>query len=234
MKVHYLQHAPFEGIGSIEGWLARRGAEVSATRLYAGDAPPDVGSLASADLLVVMGGPVSANDESAFPWLAPEKAAIRDAVRSGMPVLGICLGAQLIASSLGARVYPNPVKEIGWFPIRGRGGASSVFQFPARTSVFHWHGETFTLPEDATLIASTESCRNQAFQIGRRVMGLQFHLEVTASQVRQMVEHGQGDLVPGPCVQSEAQLLAAPAQDYERINAMMDEVMEYLTGPPSR
>ncbi len=130
MNAHYLQHVPFEGIGSIEGWLSRNGARVGRTRLYQGEALPDVERMETNDLLVVMGGPMSVNDEGTFPWLAAEKAAIRAAVRRGVRVLGICLGAQLIASALGARVYRNSVKEIGWFPIQGVVGAGNTFRFP--------------------------------------------------------------------------------------------------------
>ncbi len=115
MKVHVLQHVPFEGLGSIDPWLASRGAEVAYTRFFQNDPLPSPGSM---DLLVVMGGPMSVNDEGELAWLAPEKRFVRDAVESGVPVLGICLGAQLIASALGACVYPNRVKEIGWFPFR--------------------------------------------------------------------------------------------------------------------
>jgi len=116
MRAHYLQHVPFEGLASIGRWLDAAGYEISATRLFD---PEKLPSLDNIDLLVIMGGPMSVNDEKAFPWLAAEKQFVRDAIDSGKAVLGICLGAQLIASALGARVYPNAVKEIGWFPIHG-------------------------------------------------------------------------------------------------------------------
>ena len=130
-----------------------------------------------------------------FPWLVSEKQFIREAIRSGKPVLGICLGAQLIASAMGAGVYRNPLKEIGWFPIRGiSSNDSSVFCFPPSMIVFHWHGETFDLPPGATRLAKSDGCENQAFQFGQSVIGLQFHLETTPLAAREMVLNCRNEL----------------------------------------
>ncbi len=177
MRAHYLQHLPFEGFGSIEPWLRHAGYEITNTPFYASSVLPPMKAI---DFLVVMGGPMSVNDEDSIPWLGAEKRFIRNVIDSGKPVLGVCLGAQLIASALGADVYRNPVKEIGWFPVQGvpQNGILS-FRFPAVTEVFHWHGETFALPPGAVLLASSAGCVNQAFQIGASVIGLQFHLETT-------------------------------------------------------
>jgi len=128
MRVHVFQHAPFEDLGSIRGWLNDRGAQVRYTRLFAGDPLP---VLEEIDMLIAMGGPMSVNDEADHPWLTGEKQAVREAIAMDMPVLGVCLGAQLIASALGARVYRNAVKEIGWFPIQGVQGVESAFAFPS-------------------------------------------------------------------------------------------------------
>jgi len=114
MRAHWFQHVSFEGLGSIELWLDSNGYEVTFTRFFESADLPDPDAI---DLLVVMGGPMSVNDEDQFPWFVSEKRFIREIIESGKPVLGICLGAQLIANALGANVYPNPVKEIGWFPI---------------------------------------------------------------------------------------------------------------------
>ena len=143
MNVHVLQHVPFEGIGSIESWLAARDAQIRYTRFYESATLPD---LMEIDLVIAMGRPMSVNDEATISWLMPEKQFIRDAIASGIPVLGVCLGAQLIASALGAHVYRNHQKEIGWFEIESVSGAEDVFRFPPKTVVFHWHGETFDLP----------------------------------------------------------------------------------------
>lgn len=225
MKVHVFQHAPFEDLGSIRFWLDQRGAEVSYTRCFAGDSVP---VLAGFDMLIAMGGPMSVNDEGDHPWLQDEKLAVRDAIARDTPVLGVCLGAQLIASALGARVYPNTVKEIGWFPIRALARSGSSFGFPAECTVFHWHGETFDLPEGATPLARSEACEHQAFQVKRNVIGLQFHLEVTPDSALAMVENCRRELAPDRYVQSEAELRAVPASRYGTVNELMSEILAYL------
>lgn len=225
MKVRVFQHAPFEDLGSIRFWLDERGAEISYTRFFAGDSAPVLGDC---DMLIAMGGPMSVNDEADWLWLKDEKLAVRDAIARDVPVLGVCLGAQLIASALGARVYPNAVKEIGWFPIRATAHSESSFSFPSECTVFHWHGETFDLPEGATPLARSEACELQAFQVKRNVIGLQFHPEMTPDSALAMVENCRSELVPGRYVQSEAELRAVPASQYAIGNELMRQVLAYL------
>jgi GMP synthase-like glutamine amidotransferase len=225
MNVTVFQHAPFEGLGSIAQWLDLHDATAQVIRLYDGDPVPPGAEI---EFLIVMGGPMSVNDEQALPWLVPEKETIRDAVRRKIPVLGVCLGSQLIANALGARVYANAVKEIGWYPVYSVHGPASVFRFPIETRVFHWHGETFDLPPGALHLARSPGCEHQAFQVGRHVIGLQFHLEATCDAVHGMVEHCRADLEPGPYVQTEAGLNRAPASWYESTNQLMDDVLTYL------
>lgn len=226
MRAHYLQHVPFEGLGSIEAWLRNKGYATSCTRLFESVNFPNMEEI---DLLIIMGGPMSVNDEKEYSWLVKEKAFIRMAIDSGTPVLGICLGAQLIANCLGAKVYPNPQKEIGWFPIHSIGEESSLFfKFPKSIEVFHWHGETFDLPPGATLIASSEACKNQGFQIGSSVMGLQFHLETTPESASDIIANCRDELVPAKYVQNEVDLLAVKTERYYAINVLMAEVLEFL------
>jgi GMP synthase-like glutamine amidotransferase len=175
---------------------------------------------------------MSANDEAIFPWIRAEKEFIRDAVRQGIPMIGICLGAQLIAGALGARVYRNAHKEIGWFPIMAAPRTGSSFSFPEQCLVFHWHGETFDLPAGAVRLASSKACQNQAFQVGRRVMGLQFHLEMTPEGIRDLVDMCRGEPVPGEHVQEESELCQIAVANCSRTNSIMDELLSYVTGTP--
>jgi GMP synthase-like glutamine amidotransferase len=229
MRAHCLQHVPFESPASIESWLSDAGWQLTTTRFYAGDPLPAVGDV---DLLVVMGGPMSANDDERYPWIVGERRFIREAIDAGRSVLGVCLGAQLIARALGARVYPNREREIGWLPIDG---ASNSGDAPAwavagrQTPVFHWHGETFDLPPGAVHLARSAACENQAFRIGDRVMGLQFHLEVTPAAVREMVAHGRAELAPSRYTQSEAAILSVDPSRYSAANALMSETLGTIT-----
>lgn len=215
----------------MEPWLQRHGAHINYTRFFEDADLPDLSGL---ELLVVMGGPMSVNDEAALPWLVEEKKFLRAAIERGIPVLGICLGAQLIAAALGARVFPNLHREIGWFDIEAvelseTSLASTCFAFPARAKAFHWHGETFELPPGAIHLARSAACPNQAFQIGRHVLGLQFHLETTPASARALVAHCRDDLSEGEWVQTEDEILKAPSAWYEEINDLMAKVLDYLT-----
>lgn len=226
MRAHCFQHVPFEGLGSIGPWLSEAGYTITYTHFFRSMEVPDIQQL---DLLVVLGGPMSVNDESEFPWIVMEKRFIRDAIEKEKPVLGICLGAQLIASAMGARVYPNTFKEIGWLPIQGVSFTKEmIFRFPSSLKVFHWHGETFDLPPGATLLASSVGCRNQAFQIGNKVIGLQFHLETTPESIKDIVSHCRNEITPSQFVQAEEHILSATSEDYTLINQQMVEILTFL------
>jgi GMP synthase-like glutamine amidotransferase len=231
MNVRVLQHVPFEGLGSIEAWLGARPARVEYTRFYRSPVLPD---LRAVDLVIAMGGPMSVNDEREHPWLKPEKAFLKEAVGRGLPVLGVCLGAQMIASALGARVCANACKEIGWFPVRAVSTDADVFRFPPQVTVFHWHGETFDLPPGAIHLASSAGCQNQAFQIGRNVIGLQFHLETTPESADAIIRNCRAELVEGEYVQTEQALRSVSEAEYGGINRLMDEVLTYITRIPGR
>jgi len=176
------RHVPFEGLGLIQLVLEERGVAIEFADLYLPSArPPETAGAAG---LIFMGGPMSVND--GLPYLEREMQYIRQAAQAGQPVLGVCLGAQLAAKALGARVFRNPVGEIGWFDVHPTEAAreDSLFRGLNRSeTVFHWHGETYDLPPDATLLAGSERCRHQAFRVGSRIYGLQFHLEVTPEMI---------------------------------------------------
>lgn len=227
MKTHVLQHVPFEGLGSIHAWLDARNARLSTTSFFEESwSLPAVDEL---DLLIVMGGPMSVNDEEVYPWLKDEKRFILEAIRANVPVLGICLGAQLIASALGARVYPGPQKEIGWFTVRAVETNDTAFPFPESVTPFHWHGETFDLPPGAAHLAESDACKHQAFQIGAKVIGLQFHLETTPESADALITHCRHEITPGPFVQDETTILAAPQNRYATIHGLMRRLLHYLT-----
>jgi GMP synthase-like glutamine amidotransferase len=227
MKIHWLQHVPFEGLGSIAVWAMDHGFPLTGSRLFAGDVLPPPTAF---DLLVVMGGPMSANDERVHAWLGPEKRFIDQTIKAGRSVLGICLGAQLIASAAGARVYPNDHKEIGWFPVERTSRASETAVGRAltqRTEVFHWHGETFDLPRGGVHLARSEGCRHQAFALGQRIVGLQYHLETTPQSARALIAHCRHELTDAPYVQSESAMLSNPER-FTRLNREMNRLLDVI------
>ena len=227
MRAHLLQHVPFEGLGSIHSWLETHGANLTSTRFFEYTSLPSIDEI---DLLIVLGGPMSVNDEGLYPWLAKEKRFISEMIGGQKAVLGICLGAQLIAAALGSRVYPNKQREIGWFPIQSvlPLEQTKAFRFPKQCVVFHWHGETFDLPPGAIHLAASETCRNQAFQMGFRVIGLQFHLEMTPQNVKEIVKHCHQELVPDEFVQSEERILSASTNEYAETNSLMADILSFL------
>jgi len=209
MNLHCLQHVPFEGPGKIADWAAAHGHAFGHTHLHRGEQPPDPGAV---DWLVVMGGPMNVYEYRNHPWLRAEKRFLEQIIGRQKTVLGICLGAQLLADVLGAKVYQNGEKEIGWLPITFPPGPEPRRFFPGisgELTAFHWHGDTFDLPAGAVQLAASTGCPHQAFVADRRLVGLQFHIEVTAAGVDALFQHCRGDLTPGRFVQSPEEILRA-------------------------
>ncbi len=224
MNIHYLQHVPFEGLGSIESVLRERGHCVSATRLYQGEKLPPLKEL---DWLIVLGGPMSVFAETEYAWLSAEKKFIEKAVRAEKKILGICLGAQLIADVLGAGVYANRYREIGWFMLERSIDAASTFlasALPDRIEVFHWHGDTFDIPQSAVRIGSSKACRNQGFVYGQRVVALQFHLETTPQSMDELITNCKDELDNSRYVQSARQMAGNPDR-FVQINRVMNDIV---------
>lgn len=228
MRTYVLQHAPFEELGNIRPWLEQQQAEIHYCRLYLNDPLPP---LQEVDLLIALGGPMSVNDEAHYPWLRAEKVFLAQAIAAEKPVVGICLGAQLIACTQGSRIFPNYTKEIGWFDITAVAATGDVLPLPAKLEAFHWHGETFELPAQAVLLARSEACNNQIFQLGSRVIGLQCHLETTAENARSMVLHCADELVGGHFVQDAERILAASDEQYQQLNRLMAQILDYVVRP---
>lgn len=216
MPVLAFRHVPFEHLGLIASALEARGIPFEYVDLFRDPAvAPPIDSAAG---LIFMGGPMSANDD--LPCIRKEIQLIGEAVRAGKPVLGVCLGAQLIAKALGAKVYRNRSKEIGWFPVCWTKAAHRDRLLEGLTepeTVFHWHGETFDLPPGAKWLAWSDACRHQAYRFGANVYGFQFHLEVTPEMISDWLTQDEncGDL----------RELAAPLDPYA--NA---ERLEQLSG----
>jgi GMP synthase-like glutamine amidotransferase len=224
MRIHSIEHAPFEGPGRIAAWAAERGHSLSRTALHDGEMPPATDAF---DLLVVMGGPMSIHEHRNHPWLPMEKRFLAEAVRARKPILGVCLGAQLLADVLGGKVFQNPVKEIGWFPVRMLDRSAPFAAFPERLTVMHWHGDTFTIPEGARRVAESEACANQAFVFGDRVVGLQFHIELENVGVEDLAAVSLDEAGTAPFIQSREQLITPPlesAAGATALYALLDEL----------
>ena len=227
LRIHHLQHVSFEGLGSMESFFLKRGHQLGSTHFYLGNSLPD---LADFDWLIVMGGPMGVDDGLQFPWLKGEKAFIRDSIESGKIVLGICLGAQLIADVLGAKVFKNLYREIGWFPVEFKiNTEDSIFSdvFSEKLDLFHWHGDTFDIPKGAQLLASSAACRNQGFILDDRIIGLQFHLETTPESAAALIQNCRAELDGSRYVQSEAEMLSDESR-FLRINGIMNSLPEKL------
>jgi len=215
MKISVLQHVAFEGPGMIQDWAFKYNHKLEIHKAYLGELPLE----GSFDLLVVMGGPMSANDT--LDWIEREKELIKSAIEDEKLILGICLGAQLIAHVLGATIKRNPEKEIGWFPIT----CADNF-LKSNLTVLHWHGETFDLPEGADLLATSDACKNQAFAYKDNVLGIQFHLEMDKQAILEIISHCKNELVPARFIQTEEELLSRE----DLVRSCRNELFDLLDG----
>lgn len=199
-----MKHVDYEGPGCIIDWARKNRATVSFTSFYENQYLPEVDMY---DWLVIMGGPMGVFDDEKFPWLSREKEFIGKAIDSNKTIIGICLGAQLLAEVMGAGVYQNKCKEIGWFPVQKIDHSDHLLSHIENDSVvFHWHADTFDLPEGADHLISSNATINQSFVYGRNIVGLQFHLEVTIQNIHQMVSHIKDDFTKNPFVQSREEI----------------------------
>lgn len=236
-KILVLQHISFESPGFIAQWAAQKGYLLDCVHLYKDQQIPDNKGY---DFLIVMGGPMGVHDEKVYPWLEVEKKFILKNINQGTKILGICLGAQLIASILGAKVYKNHYSEIGWMPVSltslGRMSALTrglAEEFP----VFHWHGDTFDLPRGAELLMSSRGCKNQAYLVDNRILGLQFHFEITEEIVASLLEtfgpelekENQSNSSQAPYVQSPGYIIEGN-RHIQGVNTMLAGILDRFFG----
>jgi len=227
MRIHSLQHVAFEDVGSMQYDIQQQGHSLTTTHWYRGDRAPELDTF---DVLVVMGGPMNVYDEDDHPWLITEKAFLLSSINAGKKVIGICLGAQLIACVLGAAVTRNAHREIGWFPLTISPAAANhpVAKILATCpQVFHWHGDTFALPQDAVLLASSKACAHQAFAIGKNIVAFQFHLETTYQSAQALIEHC-GNELDGSAYVQDAHTITQARQHFVAINQAMSQVWKVL------
>jgi GMP synthase-like glutamine amidotransferase len=228
MRLHYIQHVAFEGPANLEKWAQDHRWQVSGTHVYRAEKLPGPDEF---DWLVIMGGPMNIYEENEYPWLAAEKKFITQAIEADKIVLGICLGAQLIAGVLGGRITRNSHKEIGWFQVTltPEGFSSVAFQsFPRGFQAFHWHGDTFSLPPGAVMLAESEACRAQAFSAnGGRVLALQFHLESSVESVRALIQNCSDELVDGEYIQG-ADAILERGENFSSIHGTMTRLLENI------
>jgi GMP synthase-like glutamine amidotransferase len=189
MRWHCLQHLPDEGPGHAAAWLAAQGHALTYTELF--EPNPVFPALAEFDGLLVLGGAMSVHEEADFPWLAPEKTFLREALRAGKITLAICLGAQLVAQALGGEVRRNPEPEIGFWTVRFSAKALAhplLRGWPDKATVLHWHADTFTVPPGAVRVGMSAGCAAQGFVWGDGIIGLQFHPEMTEEMVEKLID----------------------------------------------
>lgn len=227
-----IQHADFEGPGLVADWAAERGLPMRLVHAHRSAAFPAADSF---DLLVLMGGPMSVYEIDRNPWLEAELEFVSKVIASRKRVLGICLGAQILARQLGASVAPQETPEIGWYPVRmtRKGRLHPLFAgFPARFDALHWHGDRFAIPSGGERIAESDACPTQAFVWGDCCVGLQFHLESTNESVASLIEGSYDEDETGPYVMTAEQLRAGIGRTpslRQHLNILLDRLMELPT-----
>ena len=226
MRVHCFQHAAFEGPGYIENWIEKNRHSITFTHFFNNDHTiPDTSDI---DLLVIMGGPMSVNDENKYSWLIKEKLFLKKMIDQNKPVLGICLGSQLIANVLGSKIFKNSFKEIGWYPVYKTVNSRLDDLFPDNFHALHWHGETFDIPEHAQFLASSNACRNQAFVYNNNIYGFQFHLEITPESIKNLIMNCKNELVDGKFIQKEKELIIYTKKYYEKTNEILEQILDRI------
>jgi GMP synthase (glutamine-hydrolysing) len=227
MKVHCIRHESFEDVGCIKEWIINGNHKLTYTHIFLNEQFPVCSDF---DFLIIMGGSASVYDTNKYPWLIDEIKLIKEAINNNKKILGICLGAQLVAKTLGADIYPGIQKEIGWFPVKfNKANLQTMSFLPEVLTTFHWHGDTFNLPDGAIRLAASDNTPVQGFIYGKNVVALQFHPEMTSESIEIIIEAAGHELTAnGEYIQSAKQILEQNGFIFAN-NQLMLNLLEYLT-----
>ena len=223
MHIHFIQHVSFEYPGSLLDWANENNHAISITKIFEEALFPPTDLF---DVLIIMGGPMAVYDEQNAAWLREEKNFIKTAITKKKKVLGICLGSQLVAETLGAKVYKHSQNEIGWFDIKKEENHFITDKLPLNFSAFHWHGDTFDLPEGAVQLFSSKVCSQQGFIYNNHVMAFQFHPEINNELLQSMIEHEKHELIKSNYVQTEEEIYKSAAQNLSLQKEIIFSIMD--------
>jgi len=228
MKALILKHISYENPGFIQDFFKQKNIEFKIVNIWQKRKLPDIKNF---DIFVIMGGPMGVYDVDKYKWLLKEKKYIKSAVEKGKKIFGICLGAQLLAENFGAKIYKNKFKEIGWYPVKLTEDAKRHYLFnsiPDKFFTFHWHNDTFSIPKGSIRIASSDACENQGFVLGKNIIGLQFHPEITEKDLKLFLKYGSKELIKSNFIQGKKEIMKNKKFIKENNNILYEILDKFL------